>query len=178
MRSIVEAGPFFGMDGAPDGPYMVNTGSGFGAEAGCPLLRELMKPYEAWDKDSFLDERGFSTLPSCPPFNWPIFSAFGVKGSDELQKIKGITFYPCRYFSPMNTKTREIMISPETYSIHHYSWGSQPKIDRWVNDYRAKLARKNGGVDYPYSKFRVRFYLLHPFKAWQYHFLHRKRKTK
>ena len=42
MRDIVDKGAFFGFDGAPNGPFLINTGSGFGAPSGCPLLLELM----------------------------------------------------------------------------------------------------------------------------------------
>jgi hypothetical protein len=176
MRDIVEKGPFFGLDGAPDGPIKVNTGSGFGCLAGDPLLQSLMDPYLKWNKDSFIDNRGFSTLASCPDFNWPVFSACGVKPVDELQRIGPYTFYPTVFFSPMNTKTREILIQSETRSIHHYTWGGQPKIDQWVNLYRAKLTSKKKNKKLSYSEFKFRLYLCHPFKALHYHFFHRKRR--
>jgi hypothetical protein len=178
MRDIVDKGAFFGFDGAPNGPFLINTGSGFGAPSGCPLLLELMKPYESWDKDSFLDERGFSNLPSCPLFNQPVFKAFGLKENDKFQTINGISFYPSAFFSPMNTKTREISVSSLTRSIHHYTWGGQPEIDQWINLYRARLALKNGGRDLSYSQFRFHLFLCHPFKALEYHSYHRKKRSR
>ena len=137
-----------------------------------------MKPYESWDKDSFLDERGFSNLPSCPLFNQPVFKAFGLKENDKFQTINGISFYPSAFFSPMNTKTREISVSSLTRSIHHYTWGGQPEIDQWINLYRARLALKNGGRDLSYSQFRFHLFLCHPFKALEYHSYHRKKRSR
>jgi len=176
MRPIIDKGPFFGLDGRPGEPYLVNTGSGFAAEVGNPLVRELMAPYESWDKDSFMDDRNFPTLPACPDFNRPIFEAFGLKPVNLLQNIRGISFYPAEYFSPMDMKTRIITVTDNTYSIHHYTGRGQTDLDRWMNRYRSKLAAKNGGKEYPYWRFKIRVYCCHPIKAIRYHFRHRRRK--
>jgi hypothetical protein len=178
MRDVVEKGPFFGLDGRPGDPYLVNTGSGFAAEAGNPLIKKLMIPYEQWDKDSFMDNRNFPTLPACPDFNRPVFEAFGLKPINVLQTINGITFYPSDFFAPMDMKTRIIHLTENTRSIHHYTGRGQTDLDRWMNRYRSKLACKNGGKEYPNSKFKIRLFLFHPIKAILYHQRHRRRKAK
>lgn len=48
----------------------------------------------------------------------------GCKLNDEQQEIEGILIYPSKYFCPKDYESGKIMLSEETYSIHHYdsSW--------------------------------------------------------
>lgn len=97
----------------------INTGSGYGAEKGLPILKEL------------LDE--FNTAAFSPE-NPAIFSIMdsvmrrkGYVFNNQIQQIDHVTIYPMDYFAPINLTTRKLKITKNTYSIHHYtgSWQSE-----------------------------------------------------
>lgn len=48
----------------------------------------------------------------------------GLICNNTFQNIDGVTIYPTNYFAPINPDTGEVLISNETYTIHHYaaSW--------------------------------------------------------
>ncbi len=116
----------------------VNLGGGFGAEAGHHLLREIMDDY---DNYSFVNPDGsLNLLPS------PQIQSRFLRRHYDLQNDTGkiqhlndsIAIYPEEYLCPLRFGTKHLLITDNTYSIHHYcsSWMSLPE--------RLKLAvRKN-----------------------------------
>ena len=46
---------------------------------------------------------------------------YGLRQVNERQNINGLDIFPTEYFCPMNQYTGKIAITPNTYSIHHYS---------------------------------------------------------
>lgn len=178
MHDIIEKGAYFGIDSDKNGSGIINTGSGFAAPPGHPLIRALMLPYEKWDGDCFLREDGFPAIPPCPDLNFDAFREWGFVPSDTLQEINGVTFYPSDYFCPMKMISRELFITERTRSIHHYTGSGNAPIDLWVNRYHSKLTRKNNGKPISYQKFRFYLYFFHPIKGLRYHLSHKKRNRK
>ena len=100
----------------------INTGLGFGAEPGMPLIGELLDLYnrEAFQPDSPV---------SCPVVTTALFQKKGYVFSNQLQTIMDTHIYPMDYFAPINLTTRQLHVTQNTYSIHHYlgSWESEEK---------------------------------------------------
>ena len=82
-----------------------------GAEKGLPFLKKVMEYYERRD---FVDDDGYMDSTTLPTV--------------LARKLKGenLEIFPMDYFSPKNTRTLELQVTANTYSIHHFngSWHS------------------------------------------------------
>ena len=82
-----------------------------GAEKGLPFLKRIMEYYERHD---FIDDDGYMDTTTLPTI-----LARELKGAN-------LEIFPMDYFSPKNTRTLELQITGNTYSVHHFngSWHS------------------------------------------------------
>lgn len=104
---------FFGREHTPD--RIENRDSieaaTFGAEKGLPFLKRVMEYYERHD---FVDDNGYMDTTTLPTV--------------LARKLKGesLEILPMDFFSPKNTRTLELQITENTYSVHHFngSWHS------------------------------------------------------
>ena len=96
--------------------FQVNTGSGFGAEAGHPLIARMLADYE---RIPFVLENGQLDLWTCPHRNSQWLLNNGMELEDTYQEIAGAAIYPVEYFSPLDAYTRKLRRTENTYSIHH-----------------------------------------------------------
>lgn len=95
----------------------INTGLGFGAEKGNPVIGELLQQYNGHFQ---LAEGIFDSVP-CPRKNTEPFYQYGYKpGGTEIWTAENVTVYPAEYFCPMNYDTGSTKITSNTYSIHHF----------------------------------------------------------
>lgn len=102
----------------------VNTGLGFGAEKGNPIIRKMLEEY---DGHFLLKDGKYDVLP-CPSKNTQPLLKQGYKYSGkEIWKNEYVTIYPPRYFCPMDYETGSISIISDTVSIHHFTatWQNQ-----------------------------------------------------
>lgn len=99
----------------------VATGLGCGFEKGFFLLKEIMEKYE---NSEFVDAKGKEILKVNANFETDIFRRYGYKKKNDMQIIGGAAVYPPEFFSPLIVGTDRMMITENTYSIHHYhySW--------------------------------------------------------
>lgn len=100
----------------------VNTGHGFGAEAGAEILKEMMADYNGIL--FILADGSFDKTP-CPQRNTEAFLRKGLEQNNSRQVIEGgVLILPSEHFAPKNWKTGELNITENTYSVHHYdaSW--------------------------------------------------------
>lgn len=111
--NLLNCGAFFGFE---TNKY-VNTGEGFGAEAGHLVVRQMLKEYEP-----FLD--GLHGTIGCPHLNTEALLKFGLKQNGQLQNLGDATVYPAEYFNPYDDATGILKKTENTYSIHWYgkSW--------------------------------------------------------
>jgi hypothetical protein len=134
----------------PQGSIKVASGLGCAAVPGLDFYREILEDYE---NSSFLNEDGSVNLYTVVSRTTDLLRKYGLKDTDEIQEVAGITIYPAEYFCPINMDTGELIITENTYSIHRYaaSWESKKnvirgKIYRFINRYFgtnvAKFARK------------------------------------
>lgn len=103
-----------------EGTEFVNTGLGFGAEAGHAFLLENMAVYDALNP---IDENGNFVSSPCPHYTTAVLKDMGVifPIEDITEAPAGMTIYPNHFFNPYSWKTEKLHISKETISIHHYS---------------------------------------------------------
>lgn len=105
---------FFGFE---YGEY-VNTGLGFGAEKGNPIVGEMMDDYEDMP---FVRPDGSFDETTCPIRNSETLLKRGLKQDDSKQLIDGCLILPSEYLCPYDGRSRELNATKKTLSIHWYS---------------------------------------------------------
>ncbi len=116
----------------------INTGLGFGAEKGSPILKELIDDYQ---DIPFIKEDGSLDLTSCPERNTLIFLRHGLKQDDSLQILEGnICVLPNEYLCPIDYTTGVKKITKRTLSIHLFqaSWHTEEERNRHKEEIRRK----------------------------------------
>ena len=129
LDDILSKGPFMGCENlAIEGEYVnrlnVAPGLGIGAEAGLAFYKEMIDLYHGL---SFYKNDGSRNLHTVVYYTSEKLRKHGLVDKDDIQEVCGIRVYPKEYFCPIDTRTRERVITPNTYSIHYFS-GS------WVED--------------------------------------------
>lgn len=98
----------------------VNTGLGFGAEAGHPFIFENKDIYE---KNDYV-KNGVFKPEICVRLTTKLLQSKGLVAENKIQRFDDITIYPTEYFCPLKMGTKKLCITENTFSIHHYeaSW--------------------------------------------------------
>ena len=117
----------------------VNTGLGFGAEAGHPFLLRNMRAYEESD---FVREDGGFRPEICVLITTRLLGEDGLLCENQLQKIAGVTVYPVEVLCPQDHKTGKLTLTDRTVSIHHYAEGWHTGTERIYAAIRRKFAGK------------------------------------
>ncbi|MBS5275450.1 MAG: glycosyl transferase, partial [Clostridiales bacterium] len=113
----------------------VNTGQGFGAEAGLPFLKEHIDVYRNWQ---FINPDGSYNQIGCPKVATDLFRTKGIKLDGTEQTVCDVHIYPAEYFNPYDSITGKLTKTENTYSIHWYdaSWSGQSaaqlKVKRFI----------------------------------------------
>lgn len=97
--------------------YQVNTGLGFGAVRGHPLIQKMMESYHSL---SFLKPDGSMDLQPCSERNTELLRQEGFDGTNRRQLVGGTHILPTEYLCPMDYVTGEFKKTRQTVSIHHY----------------------------------------------------------
>lgn len=130
---ILAGGAFMGCELTAAQGCAVAPGLGLGASAGLGLYKALLDKYATL---SFIREDGSLNLTTIVSYTTDLLALYGLKITDEIQSVAGITIYPKEYFNPLNDNTGKLEITPNTHSIHWYS-----KTWLEVNPWRMKLSR-------------------------------------
>lgn len=107
---LLENRAFFGFEN----DEYVNTGEGFGAEAGNQIVEQMIREY-----DQLLD--GEHGIIGCPILNTESLLRFGLVRNGQFQRLNGAVVYPADYFNPYDSVTGKLKKTKHTYSIHWYS---------------------------------------------------------
>lgn len=113
----------------------INTGQGFGAEAGMPFFKEHIDVYRNWN---FINDDGTYNQIGCPKVATDLFKIKGIFLDGSEQTVCDIHIYPAEYFNPYDSLTGKLTKTPNTYSIHWYdaSWSDKSskllKINRAI----------------------------------------------
>ncbi len=120
----------------------VATGLGFGAEKGSMIIGEMLDQYEQSHYDY---GNGVYDETPCPLRNTLPLTRLGFSfSSDSIWENKNVIVFPPEYFCPMDYVTREINVTDNTYSIHHYS-------ALWINDSDREKVKKIAEIEEKHS---------------------------
>lgn len=116
--------------GFEEGNY-VNGGIGFGAEKGNVVMKSIRDVYINL---SFYKENGKLNLLPSPYYITKYLESIGLIRNNNMQQLEGVSIFPMEYFSPKEFSTDKIIITRNTYSIHHYngSWFTKGEKRQWI----------------------------------------------
>lgn len=130
IDDIVEAGNFLGVEQQDSTHITVAPGLGLGAEKNNPLFKDLMEIYQS---SHFSCENGTVKVQNIVEITTDYLMKKGLKNTDSIQQCCGFTIYPKDYFCPIDYDTRELKITSNTRTIHHYAESWVPKSTRFKN---------------------------------------------
>lgn len=120
-------------------PELINTGLGFGAEAGSEILRELMADYQ--DIPFILEDAQMDLTP-CPVRNTAVFLRRGLRSDNTKQLLNdGSLILPTEYLCPIDYHTGQKHVTKNTYSIHHFSASWQSRKQHRHLEYKHRKYR-------------------------------------
>ena len=117
IDDIIEKGPFMGCEQNLD-DSKIAPGLGLAANPGLGLYKEIIDYYNT---QHFINEDGSNNLETVVQKVTNILIKNGYKSSGNIELVKGVYIYPSEYFGPINPNTKQINITENTRSIHHYS---------------------------------------------------------
>lgn len=113
----------------------VNSGLGFGSEAGIDFFREHIDAYR--DK-VFINEDGSFNMIACPYVATELLVEKGFVQNGQEQLVDNVRIFPTDCFNPFDSITGKLNKTNNTYSIHWYdaSWSdiskSKLKFNRFI----------------------------------------------
>lgn len=102
----------------------VNSGQMLAAEAGHPILLEMMERYSHVE---FYQPDGSMFLLGCPHVNTDVMVRHGLVRDGREQQVGGFHVYPADWFNPLDSATGILKETENTVSIHWYSMSWIPK---------------------------------------------------
>ena len=122
MSPIIEKGAFAGIE----------TAGGLAAGLGIAALQRdsiIAEVIESYKNSHFINEDGTQNLLTVVDRVSSIFEKHGFVKENRIQNIGNFTIYPSEYFCPKNIFTAETVITPNTFTNHHYdgSWLTVPE---------------------------------------------------
>ena len=130
IDDIINRGGFLGVESNRNGIYTVNPGLGFAATQGTAVIGEMVNLYSTFH---FINTDGASDLKNIVEITTDYLSSKGLQNTDEIQECCGFTIYPKDYFCPIDYDTRELKITENTRTIHHYAESWVPRSTRFKN---------------------------------------------
>ncbi len=117
----------------------VECGSGMGAGAGHPILREICESYE---NRPYYRADGTWDSSTCPVRYTQILEKHGLKKNGGFQMVEDITVYPFEVLTGKSFDTGIIYRTEYSYAVHHHfgSWVPDP-AHRSVQERYEKIRR-------------------------------------
>ncbi len=136
LDDLLEVKAFFGLE--DNGT--INTGLGFGAEAGNQVVKCMLQGYE---NIHFSNRDGSFDLLPCPVRNTNSVKHLLPRNMnlDVITKIQDAAIYPREYFCPLSADCSEMKKTRNTYSIHWYSASWLSTEEKVVHDFRVFKGR-------------------------------------
>lgn len=164
IDTILENGAYMGcervipqmseLNGSSNFKFMINPGLGLAAPANHFFVKEVL---ESFHSRSFYKESGEVDLTTIVDTTTFALKKYGYVDSNVIQNVAGFTIYPQSYFCPQDYITGDLIITDDTYSIHHYtaSW----KSDKEKKQFKVlQMFQKKLGIKLGYKFWRI--YLL------------------
>ena len=123
IDGFLDTGMFIGFESDVE----INTGQGFGAEKNFYLVKKMLDIY---NETPFINPDGTSNMTPSPKYTSKIMEAEGFVLNNTRQTIGNIEVYPTEYFCPKDWRNDETIITPNTYTVHHFMaswWGDEER---------------------------------------------------
>lgn len=134
-----------------------------GCEKGHRMFVEFLNDYE---KRHFVNSDGTYDFTTNVTKITNICLKYGLKMDNSMQIINGFTLLPWDYLCPKNHQTKEIHITKNTYTIHHFDGSWQSEEDK----YFALL--KNKFCSVPFGSYAAKFLAVYKYRGiieiWKY----------
>lgn len=109
--------------------WQLNTGLGFAAAPHDPIVEQMLKMYE----NIHFSSNGTYDMTPCPVRNTVPFLQNGlVSGnrSKNIETVGNFNVLPTEYLNPLDPDTGKLMVTKNSYAIHHYaaSWLKRRKF--------------------------------------------------
>ena len=100
---------------------VINTGGGCGVVPKNELIKRIL---DEKLKEGFILHDGSINTESSGYYETKVFVDAGFKPNNTIQTIEGITVYTSDFFHPYDYMSKDLKITENTYSIHHFagSW--------------------------------------------------------
>lgn len=146
MEHIISKGNFMGCEkpasvGTSPISLGVAPGLGLGVTPRLGLLGEIMDAYSDFH---FLNPDGSFNTKTIVEYTSEILCKHGMRNTPNIQLVADIWIYPHDYFAPKNVDTKQLTITPNTVSIHHYDASWAEWYDRAAGERGPKLERAFG----------------------------------
>lgn len=123
LEPILERGPYMGfeVDCSETTKGTVASGLGLAANPGLGLYRDILDSYE---QDHFIKDDGSYDLTTVVDRVTDILREKGLRDVPGIQEVAGVRIYPSEYFCPKDPINSRLILTENSYSIHHYdgSW--------------------------------------------------------
>ena len=111
------------------------------------LMNEILgRDDELYKKRHFKNADGSIDTTTIVTYTTQILKLHGWNPDAGIQKIEGITVYPPEYFCPMSNETGKLTITPNTYTIHHYSASWFTEKEKKIIQIRRKFSSVLGNT--------------------------------
>lgn len=120
------------------GSLVINTGLGFGSQAGNVHLEHMIKVYEY---TSFYKENGKLNTTPCTFYTTEYFKKIGYKNDDIEQNIRNAMILPSSYFCPMSFYDGTLEILDNTIGIHWYDMSWLGESDKKIHEVENKIKK-------------------------------------
>ncbi len=130
LDDIVCQGDFFGVESQDDHKISVAPGLGFGAEAGNAMIKDLLELYKTFH---FISKDGNLCMKNVVETTTEYLILRGLRNTDEIQECCGFRIYPKDFFCPIDYDTRNLSMTANTRTIHHYAESWVPRSARLKN---------------------------------------------
>ena len=130
IDDIIEIGNFLGVEQQRNNYITVAPGLGLAVEKDNPMIKDLMLNYE---NSHFLCSNGTIKVQNIVEITTDYLMTKGLRNTNGIQQCCGFTIYPKDYFCPIDYDTRELKITSNTRTIHHYAESWVPKSTRFKN---------------------------------------------
>lgn len=123
----------------------VNTGEGFGAMKKNAVIKANLDCYR---------QIKFDGTTTCVTFTTEVLRKIGLQRRNVIQELQNLIILPTDYLCPLNLETRKLVVTKNTFSIHHYEGGWKNGDDKWLS-LKIKIRRWLGDALYEKVKKRI-----------------------
>lgn len=124
LDDLISHGGFMGIEQDSQQEITVAPGLGIASKPASKLYQELLQTYH---KSHFINPNKTLNETTVGTYTTEVLKKYGLKNITGIQQVLDVYIYPKEYFNPIDHITGRLIITPNTYAIHHYmaSWCTQ-----------------------------------------------------